>query len=84
MTPFPAVASRKQRISRAGGTTARWAENGREIIYYEPGSNRLQAVPLTSRGDRVEIGAVKPRFKLRPKLDWPCGTTLAGTGTASS
>ena len=70
MTPFPADPSRKQRISTAGGTTARWAENGREILYYEPGSSRLQSVPLTYRGDAVEIGAVKPLFKVRPNVEW--------------
>ena len=70
VTPFPADPARKQRISTAGGTTGRWAGNGREILYYEPGTSRFQSVTLTYRGDGVEVGAAKPLFKVRPNLDW--------------
>ena len=70
VTPFPADPTRKQRISTAGGTTARWAGNGREILYYEPASSRLQSVALTYVGSGVEVGVARPLFKVRPNLDW--------------
>ena len=70
VTPFPSNPAQKQSISTAGGTTARWAGNGREILYYEPASSRLQSVVLTYVGHGVEVAAAKPLFKVRPNPDW--------------
>ena len=69
--------SRRRPLAETANLDGWWdnrqvAENGREILYYEPGSSRLQSVPLTYRGDAVEIGAVKPLFKVQPMWNGPC------------
>jgi roadblock/LC7 domain-containing protein len=70
VAPFPADPSRKRRVSTAGGTTARWGQDGREIFYYEPASGRLMSVPLTYGAGDVNVGIAKPLFRVRRVPLW--------------
>jgi serine/threonine-protein kinase len=56
---FPPGSGGKWRISTEGGRTSRWAQNGKELFYWDP-SNRLMAVEVTTeptftRGNPVPL-----------------------------
>jgi serine/threonine protein kinase len=64
VTSYPAHDWRAQ-ISLAGGTSPRWRADGREA-YYTSRDNRLMAVKLTPRGNRLEVDEARPLFDVRP------------------
>jgi len=61
---FPG-AGPKLPISSGGGSAPRWRRDGREIFYLAP-DNRLMAAAVTINGGRVEVGAVRALFEVRP------------------
>jgi Tol biopolymer transport system component len=59
ISPFPATGE-KTRISVAGGNSASWSADGREIYYRDPGGT-LFAVPVKSAGEAGEpVALFKP------------------------
>jgi eukaryotic-like serine/threonine-protein kinase len=67
--PFPARGAKVQ-VSMGGGFFPRWRRDGRELFYVTQ-DNRLMAVPIVWKGDRVESGTPRQLFAL-PALrpDW--------------
>jgi len=55
-------------ISRAGGTTARWRADGRELFYVE-GGTRIMNVEI-SAGSTFEPGAPRALFSRAPFIDY--------------
>ena len=49
-------------ISRNGGASPRWSRDGSEIFYYAR-DGWLMAVPVTSNGPALEVGAAVPLFE---------------------
>jgi len=60
--PFPDASSGKWQISPEGGMRPRWRADGKEI-YYEDGTNRIIAVPVTS-DPKFEVGKANPLFQI--------------------
>ena len=56
----------KWQVSVAGGVLPRFRGDGNEM-YYVDSSNRINAVPLTERGNEVEIGTAQPLFITMPR-----------------
>jgi Tol biopolymer transport system component len=71
VTPFPGAGGKWQ-VSTAGGTSPRWRRDGRELFYMTQ-DNRIMSVEIGAKGDRLEIGAVRPLFQTR-SLQGPGGT----------
>ena len=65
VAPFPGP-GRKLQISAAGGSTARWRQDGQEI-YYLARDNTITAVEVGQQGSTFEVGATKPLFAIRPR-----------------
>ncbi len=61
VTSFPR-AGRKWQISNEGGAYAFWRPDGREIIYQDLGG-MLRAVPVTVRGENLEVGLPVSLFR---------------------
>ena len=61
ITPFPG-ASGKWQVSSAGGMAPRWRGDGRELFYMAP-DNRIMSVDIGPKGDRLEVGTVRPLFQ---------------------
>jgi Tol biopolymer transport system component/predicted Ser/Thr protein kinase len=59
---FPMPGLGKSPISKDGGASPRWSRDGHEIFYYAR-DGRLMAVPVTSRGSRLEGGTAVPLFQ---------------------
>ena len=59
--PFPAVEQGRWQMSTNGGVRPRWAPNGRELFYIEPG--RLVAVSVQT-GSTFQFGKAVPLFDL--------------------
>jgi hypothetical protein len=57
---FPGAGGKRQ-VSTAGGTSARWRSDGKEIFYVAP-DDKLTAVEVTIRGAAVEFGPPHPLF----------------------
>ncbi|MDA2924651.1 protein kinase, partial [Acidobacteria bacterium AH-259-L09] len=62
--PFPGPGT-KVPISAGGGSLPRWRRDGKEIFYLGAG-NQLMAAAVTVNGNRVEVGAVRALFDVRP------------------
>ncbi|MGH9670696.1 MAG: protein kinase domain-containing protein [Terriglobales bacterium] len=60
---FPTPGGRFQ-ISASGGSNPKWRADGKELFYLDS-SNKLVAVPITPRGDSLEIGAPQSLFQTR-------------------
>lgn len=60
---FPTPGGRFQ-ISAGGGSNPKWRADGKELFYLDA-SNRVVAVPITARGDSLEIGAPQSLFQTR-------------------
>ena len=56
----------KWQVSVAGGALPRFRGDGNEM-YYVDFSNRINAVPVTERGNEVEIGTAQPLFITMPR-----------------
>jgi serine/threonine protein kinase len=52
-------------ISLMGGSWPRWRADGREA-YYMSRDNRLMAVAITPRGNRLDVGEARALFDVRP------------------
>jgi hypothetical protein len=63
--PFP-TPGRRVRVSAAGGRWPRWSREGSEIVYLAPDST-LMSAPLTVTPKRLDVGAVRPLFKIHPR-----------------
>ena len=63
VTPFPR-ADRRWLISTAGGTSARWRQDDKEIFYLAPDS-RLMAAEVNGEGVAFHVGEVRPLFQTR-------------------
>ncbi len=63
VAPFPGP-GRKVQISTAGGTAARWRQDGHEIFYLAS-DNKITAAQVVQQGPTFEVGAVKPLFAIR-------------------
>jgi serine/threonine protein kinase len=59
--------ARRWRVSTHGGTQPRWSRDGREIFYLSA-DGRLVVVPVTIKGNEVELGAEKGLFTHPPLL----------------
>jgi len=64
--PFPGPGGQWQ-ISTAGGSTARWRHDGRELYYVSLDGN-LMAVPMTTQGGTLEPGTPMELFRIRSAL----------------
>ena len=51
-------------MSGAGGIYQRWAHDGRELYYVEPGG-KLMAVPIRVNGTALDVGAPAALFQPR-------------------
>jgi Tol biopolymer transport system component/predicted Ser/Thr protein kinase len=58
---FPTPGGRFQ-VSAEGGSNPKWRADGKELFYLDA-SNRVVAVPVTARGDSLEIGAPQTLFQ---------------------
>jgi dipeptidyl aminopeptidase/acylaminoacyl peptidase len=63
VTPFPAR-GRQWRVSRDGGSQARWRRDGKEIFYLAP-NRTLMAAAINAQGSDFSVGAVEPLFEFR-------------------
>jgi eukaryotic-like serine/threonine-protein kinase len=61
ISPFPSM-STKQQISTAGGFSARWRGDSREIFYLSP-SFTVHAAQMQLAGDHFEVAEVTPLFR---------------------
>jgi Tol biopolymer transport system component len=61
VTPFPR-AGRKWQISSATGLYSFWSADGKEIIY-QAQDGILHAVPISARGETLEVGQDAPLFR---------------------
>ena len=64
VAPFPGPGGKWQ-VSTTGGTGPRWRRDGKELFYVGPG-NTLMAAAVAVEGARVEVGAVRRLFQVRP------------------
>jgi Tol biopolymer transport system component len=64
--PFPGPGGQWQ-ISTAGGSTARWRHNGREL-YYVSLDGKLMAVPINAQGATLDPGTPVELFRVRSEL----------------
>ncbi len=67
VTAFPIPATRlgaRRQISTAGinSGTQRWRSDGKEI-FFEGADGNLMAAEVTTRGDTIDVGAVRPLFR---------------------
>ena len=62
MRPFPGPGGLWQ-ISTAGGSTARWQQDGKEL-YYVSLDGKLMAVPITAQGATLEPGTPVELFQI--------------------
>ncbi|MBI4470974.1 MAG: protein kinase [Acidobacteria bacterium] len=77
VTPFPATAGGKQRISTSGGRLAKWRGDGREIFYLGRDNSKLMAVDVNRKGATLEIGTVRALFDV-PGSIFPYDVTADG------
>ncbi len=68
VVPFPGPGGKWQ-ISTQGGVGVRWSRDSREV-YYPDLNATLMAVPLTPRGERLEVGDPQRLFQDRRVLAW--------------
>ena len=64
--PFPGPGGQWQ-ISTAGGSTARWGHDGKELYYVSLDGN-LMAVPINTQGTTLEPGKPMELFRIRSEL----------------
>ena len=62
---FPELGE-KRLVSTKGGRWPRWSSDGGELIYLSPG-NQLMTVDVKVISGRLEIGAPRPLFAIRPR-----------------
>jgi Tol biopolymer transport system component len=62
VTPFPNVGPKWQ-ISSDGGEFPQWSRDGRELFFLQR-DNTVMAAPIAAKDASVEVGTVKPLFKL--------------------
>jgi hypothetical protein len=60
VAPYPGP-GRTWLISTAGGDQPLWRSDGKEIFYIAP-DNRIMAAEVSSKGDVLEVVAVRPLF----------------------
>jgi Tol biopolymer transport system component len=63
VAPFPGPGGKWQ-VSTAGGLSAIWRRDGREI-FFGGLDGRMMAAPVTTEGTRLTVGAVRPLFEFR-------------------
>ena len=63
VAPFPAT-GRRARISRDGGSQARWRRDGRELYFLSP-DRELMAVAVEAKGSEFGAGAPQRLFEIR-------------------
>ena len=73
VAPFPKADS-KSLISTAGGSWARWRQDGKEIFYLAPG-NMLMAAQVDGLGSAVKVGNVRSLFVIRTPPTTEAGYT---------
>jgi len=61
ISPFPSMSIRQQ-ISTAGGFSARWRGDSREIFYLSPNFT-VHAAQMQLAGDHFEVAEVTPLFR---------------------
>src|SRR5262249_23573494 len=59
---FPKPGFHRQ-VSSEGGFVPRWRQDGKALFYVAPGFRYIMTVPLTPRGDGMDIGAPAPLFE---------------------
>lgn len=57
----PSAAGGKRQISNAGGASAQWRRDGKEIFYLGP-DNRLMAAEIAVKEGALEVGKIQPLF----------------------
>jgi Tol biopolymer transport system component len=62
VTPFPNVGPKWQ-ISSEGGYLPQWSRDGHELFFLRP-DNTVMTAPIAEKDSSVEVGTVKPLFKL--------------------
>jgi Tol biopolymer transport system component len=62
VTSFPR-AGRKWQVSKNGGYVVFWRRDGKELLYQSP-EGRMIAVPVSARGETLELGAETPLLLL--------------------
>jgi Tol biopolymer transport system component len=62
---FPGLGA-KRLVSTTGGRWPRWARDGRELFYISPDA-QLMAVAIAATRDRLDVGAPRPLFAVRPR-----------------
>jgi len=61
ISPFPSMSAKRQ-ISLAGGISARWRGDGREIFYLSP-DYTIHAAQMQLAGDHFDVARVTPLFR---------------------
>ncbi len=61
VTSFPRP-GRKWQVSAAGGVFSFWSADGKEILY-QGNDGRLWAIPVSARGDALELGQAQALFR---------------------
>jgi Tol biopolymer transport system component len=56
----------KSRVSINGGRWPRWSRDGSELFYVSP-DDRLMSLAITAAGNRLEVGAPRALFAIRPR-----------------
>jgi eukaryotic-like serine/threonine-protein kinase len=54
-------------ISNNGGTSAKWAQNGKEIFYLAMDGTMMSAPIRTDNNNNLEVGTPRPLFRVTPK-----------------
>jgi len=62
VAPFPWTGAKWQ-ISSGGGTVPRWRRDGKQIIFEVPGSGRVIAANVSTRGTSFELGELRTLFE---------------------
>ena len=66
VTPFPGLGAKLQ-VSPEGGSAAVWRADGKEIFFLAPPpDNWMTVVPVSEKGDSIELGKPEKLFVTRP------------------
>jgi serine/threonine-protein kinase len=62
--PYPGVEGALWKVSTAGGTSPRWSQHGRELVYHD--GRGIVAVPVTTAGGKFATGHATRLFDYAP------------------
>jgi hypothetical protein len=65
IAPFPGP-GRTWRVSQDFGWWPRWRRDGSELFYLAQ-DNTLMAASISTQGSTLEVGVIRPLFKIRPR-----------------